>query len=102
MQYLCEVLQSRRAVGNRRRDRHPDCSIHGGLALDRWRDESTWEPHGLCLESIVPCTCDIWHSRRDMVMKGKCWKITALSIFKRVIYSLFGIMEILIPYLFQL
>lgn len=84
--YLCEVLQSGRAVGNRRRDRHPDCPIHGGLVLHRWSDKSTWEPHGLWLESIVPCTCDIWHGRRDTVMKVKCWKIIALCIFKRVIY----------------
>lgn len=66
--YLCEVLQSRRAVGNRRRDRHPDWHVHGGLVLDR-RNKSTWESHGLSLESIVHCTCDIWYGRRDTVRK---------------------------------
>lgn len=96
--YLCEVFQSRRAVGKRRRDGHPDCPLLcDGLVLDGWNSKSSWDPHGLYLEAIAPRTCDTWRGRRYAVVKFRCWKRIAPRIFKRLTWSLFWTMKILIP-----
>lgn len=72
--YLREIFQSRRAVGKRRRDGHPDCPLlHHGLVLDGWNSKSGWNrTRALYLEAVAPRAGDTWCCRRDAVMELRC------------------------------
>jgi len=88
--YLCEVFQSGRAAGKRRRDGHPDCPLlHDGLILDGWSSKSSRDSHGVWLEAIAPHTHASWCGRKDAVIELRCWKRIAPWIFERLISSLF-------------